>query len=337
MVSFGISALDKLNISSFKYGIYEASLSVDDSVQSAFQLNDISYNDTRYVNGSIDYKTKATGGPYIQHLSRLPGNYSSTFSPIGNGKIVLTDTLIHQAEILVKDAAGNSSVLHFQFRWDPSKTRDEMFIDNTLLMVPGRENELKTQDIEADFSAKAFYDTVPFVYSKEVSKDTKVVSAVHHLHNYTIPVHDSFTVRIKPDVIIPDDLKDRVVVQFISNHKTEAMKGEWKGNWMETKFRDLGIVKLLLDTTPANIRLAGWANGGNVRNKKTISITVTDNAGEIKSFNAFLDNNWYMFSRKKDSFIHTFDERTTPGRHELKVIVEDIAGNIAERNYSFIR
>lgn len=336
VVSFGISAEDKLNISSFKYGIYEALLSVDDSVKSSFQLNDFSYDETRYVNGSIDYKTKALGGPYIQHLSRLPGNLSTIFSPEGDGKIVLTDTLVHTAEIVVKDAAGNSSVLRFQIKWEPSKTQS-VLSTNTVSMIPEKENQLRMDALEADFSAKAFYDTVPFVYSKEVSKDTKVVSAVHHLHNYTIPVHDSFTVRIKPDVIIPDDLKDRVVVQFISNHKTEAMKGEWKGNWMETKFRDLGIVKLLLDTTPANIRLAGWANGGNVRNKKTISITVTDNAGEIKSFNAFLDNNWYMFSRKKDSFIHTFDERTTPGRHELKVIVEDMAGNIAERNYSFIR
>jgi len=336
VVSFGISAEDKLNISSFKYGIYEALLSVDDSVKSSFQLNDFSYDETRYVNGSIDYKTKALGGPYIQHLSRLPGNLSTIFSPEGDGKIVLTDTLVHTAEIVVKDAAGNSSVLRFQIKWEPSKTQS-VLSTNTVSMIPEKENQLRMDALEADFSAKAFYDTVPFVYSKEVSKDTKVVSAVHHLHNYTIPVHDSFTVRIKPDVIIPDDLKDRVVVQFISNHKTEAMKGEWKGDWMETKFRDLGIVKLLLDTTPANIRLAGWANGGNVRNKKTISITVTDNAGEIKSFNAFLDNNWYMFSRKKDSFIHTFDERTTPGRHELKVIVEDMAGNIAERNYSFIR
>jgi hypothetical protein len=337
VVSFGISALDKLNISSFKYGIYEASLSVDDSVQSAFQLNDISYNDTRYVNGSIDYKTKATGGPYIQHLSRLPGNYSSTFSPIGNGKIVLTDTLIHQAEILVKDAAGNSSVLHFQFRWDPSKTRDEMFIDNTLLMVPGRENELKTQDIEADFSAKAFYDTVPFVLRSEVSNDPNVVSLVHYMHNFTVPVHDSFTVRIKPSVVFSDSLRDRVVLQLVAKNKVDVVKGEWKDDWMEAKFRDLEIVKLLMDTTPANVRPVAWISGGSVRNKKSITFVVKDNAGEIKSFKAFLDGNWYMFSRKSDLFIHTFDEKTAPGRHELKVIVEDMAGNITERNYSFIR
>ncbi len=337
VVSFGISAEDKLNISSFKYGIYEASLSIDDSLQSDFQLNDISYDDTRYVNGSIDYKTRALRGPYIQHLSRLPGNYSTIFSSAGDGKIVLTDTLIHKAEILVKDAADNSSVLQFNFRWDPSKTVDMMFATNSIPMLPGRDNELKLDDIEADFSAMAFYDTVPFVPAAELSNDLEVVSAVHHLHDYTVPVHDSFTVRIKSTALISDSLKDRVVLQLVSNDKIEAVKGQWKGEWMEAKLRDLGIVKLLIDTQPPKVRLAGWINGSNVKKKKSISIAASDNVDEVKAFTAFLDGNWLMFSRKNDTFTHTFDDRTSPGRHELRVIVEDEAGNIAERNYSFIK
>jgi len=44
-----------------------------------------------------------------------------------------------------------------------------------------------------------------------------------------------------------------------------------------------------------------------------------------------------MFSRKNDLYIHTFDDRTASGRHELVVTVEDLAGNVTERNYSFVR
>lgn len=337
VVSFGISAEDKINISSFKYGIYEASLSVDGSRQSDFRLNDISYDDTRYVNGSIDYKTRATGGPYIQHLSCLPGNYSTIFSVKKDGKIVLTDTLVHEAEILVKDVAGNTSVLKFSFKWAPSKTHDLFFAANSIPMMPERKNELEIGNIEVDFSAKAFYDTVPFVLRSESAKTPGIVSFVYYLHNNTVPVHDSFTLRIKPSVDISNVEKDRIVMQLVNNQKTEAVKGQWQGDWMEAKFRDLGVFKLLIDRTPARVGLAGWTNGGSVRNKKAISLIVTDNAGEIKSFKAFVDGIWYLFSRKNDTFIHTFDEKTAPGRHELKVIVEDMAGNITEKNFSFIR
>jgi hypothetical protein len=44
-----------------------------------------------------------------------------------------------------------------------------------------------------------------------------------------------------------------------------------------------------------------------------------------------------LFSRKKDSFIHTFDYRTSPGKHELIVTVEDLAGNVNEKTFVFTR
>ncbi len=336
-VSFGIAAGDKITAASNYYGIYEADFSVDDSLQSSFRLNDFSYDDTRYVNGSIDYKAKMSGGSYIQHLSRLPGNLSSIYSNAKDGTVLLTDTLIHTAEILVKDVAGNSSALNFKFRWQPSKTKDLLFTANSIPMIPGKENEIKTTDFEALFSDKAFYDTVPFIYSSQPSIDSRIVSAIHHLHNYTIPVHDSFTVRIKPSVALAENDRDKVIMQLVSNHKVDVVKGTWTGDFMEAKFRDLGIVRLMIDNIPPRISTAGWTTGGTVRNRKSISLTAADNAGEIKSFKAFLDGNWLMFSRKGDSFIHTFDSRTTPGKHELKVTVEDQAGNIAERSYSFTR
>lgn len=336
-ISFGISAEDKNSASSFRYGIFGAQLYIDDSLVSGFKLNDISYNDTRYINGSIDYKTRASGGSYIQHLSRLPGNRSTIFDSAGNGEITLTDTSIHTADIVVTDAEGNISTLKYRFRWDPTKTAELMFAANSIGMAPNKENTLREDDIEVDFSSKAFYDTVPFVHRSETSNDSKTISAVHYLDSYKVPVHDSFTVRIKPLVLMTDTLKDKVVMQMISNRKVEAVKGSWAGDFLQARFRDLGIFKLILDTIPPRISLAEWSNGGNVSNRRSLTLVSTDNVGEVKSFKAFLDGSWIMFSRKDDSFIHTFDERTPPGRHELRVLVEDMAGNITERMYSFTR
>lgn len=338
-VSFGLSAEDKTNPSSFRFGIYKASLTVDDSLRSAFQLNDISYNDTRYINASIDYKTKVAGGGNIQYLTTLPGNYSTIFSTKGDGVITLTDTVVHNAKIEVGDANGNTSVLSFKFKWNASKTkgREISAVANSDKMIPGRENVFKTNDLEAVFSYRAFYDTVAFAYRSEVSKDARIVSAVHYLNDYRTPVHDSFTVRIKPVIPIRENLKDRIVMQMISNHKVEFEKGQLKDDFYSGKFRDLGIFKLLLDTLPPRVGTAGWVNGGSVRNRKSISLFAADNAGDIKTLNAYRDGNWILFSRKENTFTHTFDEKTAAGPHELKVIAEDIAGNVTEKNFRFIR
>ena len=82
-ISFGISAEDKSNTSPFSFGIYEAELWVDKTLQSRFTLNDISYDSTRYLNASIDYTTRYSGGAYIQHLSLLPGNRTTHIFPNG--------------------------------------------------------------------------------------------------------------------------------------------------------------------------------------------------------------------------------------------------------------
>ena len=175
-------------------------------------------------------------------------------------------------------------------------------------MIPEQENHIQTDELEADFSSAAFYDTVPFVNKSTPANDARVVSAVHYLHNYTIPVHDSFTVRIKPTAVIPFD-SNKVVVQLVSNHKVEAVKGAWKNGWMEARFRDLGIVKLIEDKVPPRITATGFINGGSVSNRKLISFVVTDDTGEINRFEALEDGKWLLFSRKNNAYIHTFDER----------------------------
>ena len=72
-VSFGISANDKVTGASNPNGIYEAMLYFDEKAVVGFQIDSITYDETRYVNAHIDYKTRAAGGPFIEHLSRLPG------------------------------------------------------------------------------------------------------------------------------------------------------------------------------------------------------------------------------------------------------------------------
>ncbi len=78
----------------------------------ALKLDSITYDETRYVNAHIDYKTRAAGGPFIEHLSRLPGYPQGIYKDFNSdGVIYLKDTLLHNIKIIVKDANGNISML----------------------------------------------------------------------------------------------------------------------------------------------------------------------------------------------------------------------------------
>ena len=336
--SVGITAEDKTNTSPFLFGIYQAELFIDDTARFGFRLNDFSYSDSRSVNGATDYKTKINGGPYIQHLSRLPGNNSKIFAAnAGDGVYIITDTLIHSAEINVYDAAGNKSVTRFRFRYDSSGSKAITFASNTITMLPNQQNELTHDEIKVNFPPSSFYHTVPFVHIAQQANTLAAASKGHLLHTIQVPVNDSFTVKIKTSLATNDPLRNKVVMQLLGNDKKVATKGTWEDDWMVAKFWDLGKVQLLTDTIPPTIVLAGWRNNGNLKARKSLSFTIRDDVGEIKIFKALLDGKWLMFRRKSYSFIHDFDERTSEGKHELQVLVEDQAGNITNKTYIFTR
>ncbi len=332
-ISFGISAEDKTN-KSFSFGIYQAELWVDDSLRNAFRLDDFPYDDSRYMNAAIDFKTKYSGGSYIQHLSVLPANKSSIYYPLQDGSIHIADTSLHKVEIVIKDAAGNASNLAFKIRLDTTLLNQPVYHGHT--MIPNLPILLQQPIIAVSFSNKAFYDTLQFDLSA-ADLDTGAVSQQFSLHNFRVPVHDSFTVKMKLTKPVDEKLKDKIVMQLTSNRKIVAEKGTWDNNWMEAKFWDLGKIQLLVDTIPPTIQPIGFRNGSNLSKSKTITFIAEDDAGELKDFRAEVDGKWIMFSRKKDYFIHQLDGRISAGLHELKVLVMDEAGNTTERIYSFKR
>ena len=335
-ISFGISADDMITNMHGHVGIYSAEVWMDDVLQTGFTLNDISYDETRYVNGSIDYKTKMKGGSYIQHISRLPGNKGSFFGGMYDGIISIDDSAVHKVKIVVKDVTGNTSTIVFNCRWNGAK-EERIETANTVLMPPGKANQFETNDFKIMFSPDAFYDTIPFFYSTALATDAKAVSPLHHVADYTLPVHDSFSVQIKPTANLSENQKNRIVVHLQSNKRTEVEKGVWVDGMVQAKFKYLGNMMLLLDTIPPKITPSGWVNGGSLSRRKMFALLIKDDVEDVKNFKAYLDGNWLLFSRKSDFFIHTFDEKTTDGKHELRVYVDDEAGNTAEKIFTFYR
>ncbi|HVS95255.1 MAG TPA: M23 family metallopeptidase [Puia sp.] len=72
-ISLAISAFDTQTGSTNPNGVFEATLEEDGKPVIAFQMNRISYDNTRNINAHIDYRTRETGGPYFQQLFLLQG------------------------------------------------------------------------------------------------------------------------------------------------------------------------------------------------------------------------------------------------------------------------
>ncbi|HEY0060394.1 MAG TPA: Ig-like domain-containing protein, partial [Flavisolibacter sp.] len=330
-VSFAVGATDRLSGSPNPNGIYSTSTLIDGRLASAFILDDINYAQTRYLNAQIDYRYKYGGGAWLQHLSPMPGDVSSVYSSDEqDGVLDLTDGEVHSVLIEVRDAAGNLSQLQFSIQYDPALAKPGSLLaaEN---FIPNHVNVFEEEAFEAFTSEHTVYDTVPVSF-KSSPVTTAFASPVYTFIGASIPAHDSITVRIKSDV--QQELKDKAVIQSFAGSRRVVQKGIWSGEWVRASFRQFGTFQLLIDTQPPAINAPPLTITGSNR----IVFTPTDNFSTIKRFRAEVDGKWLRFTNNGGrSWIYTVDDRFPPGVHELKVTVEDEAGNITTKSWNIRR
>ena len=339
-VSFGILANDKVSGSANPNGIYQAVLYLDEKAIVGFQIDSITYDETRYLNAHIDYKTRASGGPFIEHLSRLPGYPEGLYKDFsGDGVIELADDNIHIVKVVVKDPSGNASTLEFKIKRgliSNSLNEDASYQDEQEFH-PGFVNIYESENVQLILKPEALYDSFTFVHSSRAVSSPISYSDIYSLESGLVPVHDNFTLRIKTNKPVPEALLDKMLIKRSWGGKTEVVKAKGDGEWFMSSFRDFGNFELIADDEPPVIT-GGFHDNANLSKASHIIFIPKDNNDDIKSFKAELDGEWLMFTNDKGRlFIYKFDEKCGRGKHELKITVEDEAGNTTEKIYHFIR
>jgi hypothetical protein len=333
-ISFAIGGIDRLNGVGFTFGIYSAKVLVDDEPVSGFVLDDISYDDTRYINAQVDYPYKAKTGVSVQHLTPLPGAQNIAYRIFNDdGMIHLKDEEPHNVDIEVKDAYGNTSRVQFKVQYDKTLAKDDSQTAGEQLL-PNNVNVFEKDHFELFTTEHTIYDTVAVAYSESNNDASNAASPLFHFLSTEIPSHDYVTVRIKPTATIPDEWKDRVVIKNVSGSRTYVEKAQRQNGWYAAKFRQFGTYQAFVDKEPPTIN----SPSSDLTKASKIVFTPKDNFNAIKSFRAEVDGQWLRFTNDKGrTWIYTFDEHFPKGEHELKVTVEDEAGNVTTKTWQVRR
>ena len=336
-VSFAIAASDRVIGSPHKYGIYQAVLSEDENPVIGFQIDSISYDETRYVNAHIDYKLRSSGGPFVQHLSRLPGYPEGVYKQVsGDGIINLTDGSVHVIKIEVKDATGNTSVIKFSIQKGASVqskiNTDSTYNADQTEFHPAFVNVFENDKICFYLKEQSLYDSFRLSY-KEIIPETGF--PVYQIHNTSVPLQTKFTIQIKNTPVI---YPDKMVMHRFANGKNDYAKALNENGWYTAAFKEFGNFQLIQDTTPPTITPIVFREGMNTAKLNRLAFVIKDATEELQNFIAILDGKWLRFSNDKGkTFIYKFDEHCLSGNHELKISVADCVGNTKEKIYHFSR
>jgi murein DD-endopeptidase MepM/ murein hydrolase activator NlpD len=332
---FGIQAADYMEIAKGILGVYEMHLYVDDKPFFAWQLDDISYNITRYMNALADYKIIKKKGPWIQLCRQLPNDKLPIYKSFSasKGVIDLGDGLVKKIRIEVFDTKGNKSQMHFLMQGLKMNENN----DCKQKMRAGKVNAIRTNDLNIYIPADALYDDICFT-SSIVACDN-MYSWVYQIHSSDVPLHSAMCVSFLPKKYIPQPLRSKIALvktQVASSNERHGKAVCYFFGKVFSTVKEFGAYEIVIDTTPPSIESV-VKNSSVVSDLKKIDFTIREETTSVKKVVATLDGHWIRLSQKGHVYTYDMDEYFPKGTHELKLAASDENQNTKIVTYTLTR
>jgi hypothetical protein len=322
---FGIMTSDRNSASANSNGPYSIELMIDGETVHSSTWERFSFANSRAINSHLDYPALISSGRRIQKSFIEPGNQLEIYqSTIDRGLINISDREIHNAQYIVKDVAGNESVLNFKVRYNPAIPKSIPTIKGNLFRY-NEDNILDTSQIKIYLPANILYSDLNFVYSTSPAPPTGY-SLIHHIHNRLIPVHGPYTVQVAANENLNPGLQSKAL---LVNTRRVAQGGVFEDGYVKASLRGFGSFYIEVDTVPPVITPLNISNNRSMAGVSRMLFKISDNLSGIRSFRATIDGKWVLmeYDQKTASLWHRFDEKIATGRHEFELSVTDMKSN----------
>lgn len=307
----GFSGFDIANATNNKNNIYEAKLKLDNQLIYHHQLNNISFDNGRYVN---IFSEKLGGIKYQKCFSPTCYDINIYKTLVNGGKIELKDTLVHTLELIVSDERGNANHLIFQVKTNH---------------LNGYTNNLTKYNVICDksFTLKQdnFNITIPaytLVNSIYLSKRVYIKAAVGvELGDKNIKVIKPFKMSLK--INSPIKNKEAKLVMTING---DVIGGKYEDGWLQAESKAFGTFNYSYDTVAPTIIIPS-SKKKKSNPKNYISFKIDDNLSGIADYNVYLNDTWQIaeYDAKSNTVTCYFTELNTQGKLRIEVI--DKVGN----------
>jgi hypothetical protein len=238
---------------------------------------------------------------------------------------------LHQLKYTITDGKGNKSVLAFNVQADAKATINTPSENlGTLNFAYNTLNEFNNGEVKVVIPKGSLYNDLNFVYKRLPKPAGNAYSAVHQIQNNLTPLHTGFDLWIKVDSALTKYKEKALIV----NTARSSQGGSFENGYVKATPRNFGSFFIAVDTIPPTVTPINIADGKSMVGISKMSFKIRDNLSGIKSFNGYIDGKWILmeFDTKSATLWHNFDERTSPGKHTLEIIVTDMKDN--NKNYS---
>ena len=330
---FGIEATDHQQNSDAVLGIYSVSLKIDSEMLYEYKMDRLNFNDLRYVNAHIDYRSKLRDNLTIQRSFMLPGNHLKiSQDTTKKGYITFLEEGAHTVEFNLTDFNGNKSTCTFillsynSLAENPYQPVPEDAVPLTL----EKGIAIHKTNVDIVIPAGAVYEKCWFTSSESTPKGN-AIAKIFHVGDRFVPIHTSITVGIKPQ-FLADTLKSKAFLVSLDNRGGYIYEGgSWAGNFLTAKVRHFGDFTIAVDTIPPGIAKDYYPGDSKTPEEDVIRFRIIDNLSGVKSYNVTVDGKWMLmeYNKKENLITGNVVDLTRNSMHHVEVEVTDEKGNVA--------
>lgn len=314
--ALAFSGYDVANVTNNKNNIYEVKILLDDKLTYHHQLNNISFDNGRYVNY---YSEKAEGLKLQKCFTPFCFDKSIYVHTTAGGKIVLNDTLLHDLKLLVSDERGNSNEFNFKVKCKNtvSYTSGKQLVN----AVCNKDVEIKKEDIEV------------YIKSGTLVKPTFISAYYNKLGKLSVGnsseiLLKAVTIKFKLNNVLAGKENKLVVL-----NDDNSLLPTFNNGWLSFDTKSFGLFSVTYDTVAPTIK---WTRAKkkqlNISDANSLSFKVNDNLSGVAEYHVYINNVWQIaeYDAKADVITCYFDNKTPKGKLDIKVEVLDKVGNKAE-------
>lgn len=329
-VGFGIQAIDRINGSWNKNGIYSARLSIDDTLVYQWKADRYSFNDQRCINGFIDYSEYQNNGRKIYRMFTPQCNRLSSIDSVRAQGLMIKDDDKHNVKIEILDHQGNRAELRFSVQFGNEVVENE---EDYFACVDSFHQ--KAGMFTVDMSPASFFGNV------NLKKLHKSEYSVMNQNCHRLDIYDKdVPVRMPYYISCPLPPSDLDKWTYVSRDK----KGRWVhfgadsiNNRLVSRPDVLGDLYLYKDTEAPEISVISLdrRKTGDWR-FRIVDNLIPDGAVSNLSYAAYANGEWILmkYDLKYNLLIFNDFDRLPKGSFDFELIVWDAQGN--ERRFNQI-
>ena len=343
-IGFGVKTYDYLSGGSLRCGVYSLSMKVNGKSVYNFSVDEFNFNETRYANSHIDFEERQISGKRVHKLFLDPNNKFSGYKKVLNkGYINVQTDSLYDVRIIIGDAIGNQTELKMLMIGDKNRYQHitaEYPKDTTShpYWLFYNENYLEHDHFTIKMPRNALYKNLFFTYNTS-EPIPESFSPVIHVHNRFTPVHRSYSLAIKAE-LIPEKYREKALICSINPEgKIEEAGGWYINGTVETNVNFFGDFMVMVDSIPPSILPLNVYEGKDMGKETSIRFQVEDKLSGIANITGTINDNWVLFEHdpKNNLIFYEFDSKRLSRNktHTLKLLVEDKKGNASNFSCSF--